>query len=192
MRRERKKLHEQMCVTQDFGCSRDDFNCQCPQVVNASSNAPAVPAAELACIASPAAAPAPLIAAPAAVPSLAAAAAPVSAAASPEAAAALSPLPAPGEIPSQYCGTQALPLSTPRDTKQLSHTQACRHLPGRGKRNNEVSCHALQVQEPHPALGPALQHRLSRHQQLRQRPQCPPPAQGCPCLSPAQPQCLPP
>ena len=82
---------------QDFGCSRDDFNCQCPQIVNASSNAPAVPAADLACIASPAAAPAPLTAAPAIAPSLAAAAAPVPAAASPEAAAAPAPIPTPGE-----------------------------------------------------------------------------------------------
>ena len=37
---EHSKMRGLYCV-QDFGCSRDDFNCQCPQVVNASSSAPA-------------------------------------------------------------------------------------------------------------------------------------------------------
>ena len=110
-------MYQMMGTMQDFGCSRDDFNCQCPQVVNASSNAPAVPAADLACIAGPAAAPAPLTAAPVAAPSLAAAAAPVPAAASPEAAAAPAPVPATGESPLRLTHravtTRRLPLWVP-------------------------------------------------------------------------------
>ena len=124
-----KSMTSELCVVQDFGCSRDDFNCQCPPIVNASSNGPAVPAAVQACIANPAAAPA-----PAAAPSLAAASAPVLAAAAPESGAAIAPVPASGKdlpIPWQVilmvCAHAELSLSLafPLLGTSKNHLQSC-------------------------------------------------------------------
>jgi len=56
----------QIYFTQDFGCSRDDFNCQCPQIVDPATAAPPAPVPAPVCVngvavpaAVPAAAPAP-------------------------------------------------------------------------------------------------------------------------------------
>ena len=42
---------------QDFGCSRDDFNCACPNIVNTTSGLPLTPQPEPNCSAAPSAAP---------------------------------------------------------------------------------------------------------------------------------------
>ena len=60
------KAYYKSYFTQDFGCSRDDFNCQCPQIVDPATSASPVPVPAPLCVhgvavamESPAAAPAP-------------------------------------------------------------------------------------------------------------------------------------
>ena len=60
------KAYYKSYFTQDFGCSREDFNCQCPQIVDLSTNAALVPVPAPVCkngvavpIPAPATAPAP-------------------------------------------------------------------------------------------------------------------------------------
>jgi hypothetical protein len=40
----------QIYFTQDFGCSRDDFNCQCPQIIDPATAAPPAPVPAPVCV----------------------------------------------------------------------------------------------------------------------------------------------
>ena len=44
------KSYYKSYFTQDFGCSREDFNCQCPQIVDLATNAALVPVPAPVCV----------------------------------------------------------------------------------------------------------------------------------------------
>ncbi|CAK0785842.1 hypothetical protein CVIRNUC_009054 [Coccomyxa viridis] len=144
----------ELYFTQDFGCSRDDFNCQCPQPVNASANqvpspAPVCPGAGP--IAAPAAAPLAAAPAPAAllevpatgpavasqlaaapVPVPAAGATPTSATPAPAPGIAASPISAAAPVPAASTVSGASPLSAAAPAPAPSAYGASAPLPELG------------------------------------------------------------